>query len=234
MRREKITKVRPKWWILPWLLVLLILLGGFYSLGYYIAQHSDSALTQRESVLIDQLGNSKERVLNLQRELAEFKVGSQVDQTALEKINEQIKQLETEVSDQKDEIAFYREYINPKKRSHTARVRNWAVEKLGESYVFRLVLEKNDINEKSEDPSLQVTVELLGKHKETGQEQVLSWDQLSEEIFKPEMNLKFTYFKILRESFTLPADFEPSMVKISLKVGRSAPIVREFPWKVIN
>jgi hypothetical protein len=227
---------KQKIWWLPWLLVFVVVASVMYWLGFYIAIHSDENLNDREKSLTQQVERKNTEVVNLQRENAECQVDSQIESNKNQTIKEHLYRLERQLADKKDEIAFYREYIGPKRKKRRVNVRDWQVfisNKVENSKLreFRLLLQQRDVADAHHNVNGTVSVLFEGENLVTGEAKKIYWDEVSDAINIRSFPISLVYFKVVRGDILLPDDFKPEKVKVTLTIGDKEPKVKVFSWK---
>ena len=189
-----------------------------------IAQRDHLAI--ENSVLIEQREGLSRRVVILER-------SSQVKGQAYAKVDAQLEDLQRQILDLKEDVAFYREIVSEDVRSDRVRIQRLVLERDGSErdYRFRVVLTRSKQDNKVIDGSLLLSVD----GDRDGKRVRLTLEQL---VTFPVAKLQFSFkhFQRIEGRLHLPEWFVPKRVVIQVNAENSdaKPVRESFAWSVVN
>ncbi len=218
----------------PWrrwvstLLILLALAGagwllhelGVWRAGFDNARLNNSLIGARADV--DQL---RETVEDLRERLAIAERGGQVDKQANEIARSGLKELQDELLELKEELAFYRGIVAPDEERSGIRIERMRLS--GALPKFRYNLMLTQVLKSAKQTSGQIEVNFDGL--QNGALKSYSLKELSK---KPSTSFKFKYFQNLEGELTLPNGFTPSGVNIEVvpQNKRADRVTKSYEW----
>jgi hypothetical protein len=214
------------------LLVLVgvaLLLGSNWLLYQYGRQQAGLdfvALQQQRSELRARIEQLENRNQQLADERIALQRTGQIDRQAYQQVDQSLRALQAEISELKEEVAFYRSIVAPRESSRGLRIQRFTIEANAEprSYSYRLVLTQVIKNNRVAKGHIDISVEGLqdGKHRK------LAIGDIQTDKDKS-LNFRFKYFQNFEGDVILPEGFTPSRVYVEVK-SRKAGIKRTFDW----
>jgi hypothetical protein len=165
-------------------------------------------------------------VFELEKKVAALEVAKRIDQEAAAQIQKSLSELQTQLGEQAQELAFYRGIAS----GGSASLRIVRVQVLpgpqAARYRVRVVLIRAARPQSSLTGTLSLTVDgLRGGHAASL--------PLADLGLKGELNFSLRSFTELEADITLPTDFRPIQVTIEARPkGAEAPLRHTIPWKV--
>ena len=213
------------------LLAALILALGFY-LGQ-LAAYSGIGIDPAEyRQLRAEQPKAEAREQSLLAELAQLESRNTVDRAALELLRGDLAQQQSEIADLEEGLRFYRGLMAPGELAQGLSVREPELVAIdGSSRVsFRIVAQQEARKHETLRGSLYV--ELLGLRD--GEEVSYSLADLSDDVEKAVLPLRFRYFQATEGVLTLPEGFEPRFITInaSATAPRKAEVREQFQWQL--
>jgi hypothetical protein len=198
----------------PWKTRIFILLGllaigvGGWSLfdyGRYKAGY-DSAEADLEQLrlvaLVDELAGE---IDYLREQKAQLERAAQIERKAYNELDTNLKVLQGEILELKEELAFYRGIVSPRDASRGLRLQRFSLEPNGlRSYRFTVVLTQVLKN----DRLVRGRVKLYVEGVQNNETKTLDLSALSENSVK-ELSYRFKYFQNLEGDLVLPNGFRP-------------------------
>ena len=213
----------------------LLLTAGWW----FLDSERTAALSRAASLTIerDHLGrmatSKDERLESMSRQVAVLQRSAQVKSTAYSKIDEQLRELQREILELKEEVAFYRGIVSENNGSSRVRIQNFALESEGSQrdYRFRVVLTRG----KRSDKVAAGTISLNIDGQQGGKAVRLKVNELST-FAAPELTFKFKHFQRITGRFVLPEEFTPKQVVVEIRTSGagSRPARETFSWSVEN
>ena len=191
----------------------------------------DALETSRvRQALADQIAALEVENADLRRELAVMRAAGRVDRESYGRVSREIDDLESQVAELNEELAFFRGVMSPAEGDSELQVQTVQIQPADEARAFRLrlVLVQPGPQDKRVTGALEVT---LSGNDEDGKRR-LSISQLGAE--PADLRYAFRYFQIVERDVTLPEGFTPDRVDIRLRPARRGAdeIEVSFPWRL--
>lgn len=198
----------------PWKTRVFILLGllaigvggwslfdyGRYQAGYDSAEYDLEQL--RLVALVDEL---HDEIDQLREQKAQLERAAQIERQAYNELDTNLKLLQGEILELKEELAFYRGIVSPRDASRGLRLQRFSLEPNGlRSYRYTVVLTQVLQN----DSLARGRVKFLIEGLQGNQSKTLDLAALSENSVK-ELDYRFKYFQNLEGDLVLPKGFKP-------------------------
>ena len=224
--------------IRTWLLIcaycaIALGIGWFlYSFGLIQAGYSNVDLGKEIQELTeysDELGNENAR---LRENIAMLERSKQVESGAYAEVDVTLRELQQEILELKEEVAFYRGIVSSRESAGGLTVQSFKMEKTQEErvYQFKLVLTQVMKNERI----VRGKVKLAFEGIKAGKLQRLTLSQVSGGA-KTNLVLKFKYFQTIEGNVVFPDGFLPTRVFLEvLPKGRKLTDMKKtFDWATI-
>ena len=204
-----------------------------FALGQFSAGHFNQSLQQEQTRLQEKLYQLGRENSELREKYAVLERTAQVDKESYSGISENMKKLQNELLELKEQVAFYRGIVAPTEAASGLLIRDLKIASLGEDngYHFKLVITQVMKNEYLVRGRVEVLIDGLqdGKQKQLTLEQ-LSGGKLAN------LKMEFKYFQNIEGDIVLPVDYVPSSVIVDLipsGKGRTR-IKKNFEWADIT
>lgn len=217
----------------PWKTRVFILLGllaigvggwslfdyGRYQAGY--DSHESDLERLRLVALADEL---QEQIGVLREQKAQLERAAQIERKAYNELDTNLKVLEGEILELKEELAFYRGIVSPRDASRGLRLQRFSFEPNGlRSYHYTVVLTQVLKN----DSLARGRVKLFIEGLQGNELKMLDLASLSENSVK-ELDYRFKYFQNLEGDLVLPKGFKPMRATAQiLPGGRQADMIEK-------
>lgn len=211
-------------------LLMLLIPYATYEWGRWNSGYSIVAVTQERLEHAERVRKLEQQVAALQSGVASAELARNVDRQSYESVEKTLTDLQAQVRDQRDELAFYQAIVSPKEGPSGPRVQSVTITNgaLADHYQLKLLLIQSLLQEAMAGGSIKI--ELVGTR--AGQPATLSLaDVVVEERGRNELSFSFRYFQELEQEVVLPADFAPATVNVELKSSRQAVVKQSFPWQ---
>ena len=238
MSAQLIIKTHSPWkfW-LKWFLLLSVLSAVgwlMFVVGQRSAGQVNVTLQQEQTRLQEKLYQIGKENTELREKYAVTERASQVDKESYNAISEDLKNLQNELFELKQEVAFYRGIVAPTETASGLHITDLTFDPLGagNGFHFKLVLTQVMKNEYIVRGRVRISIEGL----QAGQQQQLSLSQLSGGKLDDDITMRFKYFQNIEGDIVLPDGFVPSSVVVDLiptGKGRTR-IKKNFEWADIT
>jgi hypothetical protein len=227
IKRHKPWRTRGKYLLA--VIIALALLWALFSYGrQYAGLEYDQLLVERDlrETKLAQLLKSNEE---LREQIAVLERSAQIDRQAYDDVNSVLTELQDELLELKEELAFYQGIVSPADSPSGLAISRFAVEPAGaeNSYRFKLVLSRARQNNRLIEGKVRIAVDGMLN----GVLKTLEMAELSDTDTK-ELNLRFRYFQNMEGDIVLPKDFQPSRLIVEIiPSGKSLTgLKQQYDW----
>ena len=213
--------------------VAVLYLSGWalFEYGRYSAGFDGIEARDERNVLLNEIDELEDQISDLRREKAGLERAQQIERKAYNDLDSNLKVLQSEILELKEEVAFYRGIISPRDATHGLHLQTFKVEPNGtpRGFRYKVILTQVFQNEHMARGTVRLNVE--GSLNQ--QTKVLTLAEMTEKHVK-ELEYRFKYFQNMEGDLLLPAGFKPKRVSISvLPVGHSgedSTIEKTYDW----
>ena len=195
---------------------------GRYRAGF---DHIDAAREQAR--LVAELRDAQARNVALGDRVALLARSSEIDETARAQVKGSITELQDEILELREELAFYRGIVAPDDRGGL-RVQSLKVTRGGQDRLwhYRLVL----IQSIKQEQRANGTVELAVLGMRDGVPARLPLSEVAA-IPTPSLQFSFRYFQDFEGDLLLPTGFAPGRIEVEVQMhSGGAPVRQSFEW----
>ncbi len=206
------------------------------AVGAWVAfeQGMDRGLATRVEVIAErdairgQLGESLRRIEAMQQEIADLKVGGEIDSRAHEEVRETVETLQDEIAQLNEEVRFYKGVMVPNAQEKGLRIERLDIRNGGNGNQYRYSLLLTQVVDKHEYIQGDVRLQLEGMRGE--QEASIPWEEVSDT--GESIRFRFRYFQNIDGEVMVPDDFEPRSVSVVAQAsGRGPRLEKRFSWE---
>lgn len=209
--------------------VALAIVGGL--LGYAFGRGQHAYTFNSNDNFESENASAAQRVEELERKLADIRLGGVVDGEANESLRQTIKTLRDELSASQDEVLFYRQLMAPSEAQRGLRVEKLALT-LGVNpgeVKYRLLL--TQVVERSEWATGNVSVDIVGTSE--NEQVVLPLTEMAQVESYP-LTFRFRYFQDFTGTLQVPAGLKPEQVVVTAATSGKNPkrVQKTFSWTI--
>jgi hypothetical protein len=208
----------------PWKTRVFILLGllalgvGGWSLfdyGRYQAGYDSAEYDLEQLRLVAMVDELQDEIEKLREQKAQLERAAQIERQAYNELDTNLKLLQGEILELKEELAFYRGIVSPRDASRGLRLQRFSLEPNGlRSYRYTVVLTQVLKNDRLASGRVKFLIDgLQGNESKT-----LDLAALSENSVK-ELDYRFKYFQNLEGDLVLPKGFKPMRATAQILPG---------------
>lgn len=214
-----------------WGVLLAVMLGGgwgLYSFGQSQAGFARGAAEETMGNMRSAINELERQNMGLRDQVALLERGTQMDKQAYEEVSSNIKALQEEVLELREEVTFYRGIVAPRETSSGLRIERFelsASSATSRLHHYKLVLTQVLKNHRTIHGVVSIAVEGV----QDGKPRVLTLRTLSESR-KPNFSFKFRYFQKFEGDLQMPKGFQPRSVEIKVNPSKGKTVKRSFDW----
>lgn len=213
------------------LLVGLGIIWAAYELGQIRAGYNRFQAQQRYIVLEREFNAMQEETAKLSQKVVLLETSEKIDTEAYRRVEEQLADLQEEILNQREDLAFYRGIVADQQTG--LRIQDLELLRGADasSFTMRLVLAQAIRADRRVSGYVELNVEGI----RDGQELTLGLADLAGQAGgDSRLAFSFRYFQNLRADLVLPKGFAPARVTVKLMPnGKSAkPLEKSFNWAV--
>ena len=231
--RLEVKPYRPAFRFLVRTLMLVLVAGLVYASHWYgktqALSYQAQALEERDQfeAALQELQLEGE---TLRQEVANLRLGSQVDQAASEEVRNEVITLKATIAELEEDISFYRGLMSPSAESKGLTIGSLNVISTGVARHFNYKLVLQQLTSNHQLLTGTVTFTIVGRQGDLPMR--LSLKDVSASINDVDIRLGFKYFQNVEGELVLPEGFEPNSIEIVAKVrgSSSAAIEKKFGW----
>lgn len=206
----------------PWLTRMLVglaiialIVGGWtlFDYGRYLAGYDRAESADQRDMLLAARGKLEHNVDDLREQKALLERAAQIEREAYSELDTTLKELQGEILELKEELAFYRGIVSPKDASSGLHLQRFKVEANGKSrhYRYKLVLTQVLKNDRMVTGKVRLSIDGLMRN----QPRTLTLKSLSEKRVTA-LGYRFKYFQKLEGNLSLPKGFTPFRIHVQI------------------
>jgi hypothetical protein len=212
--------------------VLLAGLAGWfgYVQGQRHAGHDASAAANRRAAIEEQSAQLEVDNKRLNARVAELEMARRLDRDAYGQIESTLGDLQSQLSRQSDDLAFYRSIVSPVDGIQGLRIQRFEVLPGTEPRQVQLKLTLVQAMRHESVVSGLAQITLLGMKDDAP-----ARFSVGELLGKPRAQLPFSfrYFQTIEQTVVLPAGFQAFETDVEVHSSKlRTPVRQTFPWKV--
>jgi len=209
--------------------VLAVLLWFTYQRGQLSGGFDAAAVNSERRELRSKLALLEQENSRLQAQAAELEMARQLDREAYGQVERSLADLQSQLSTQGGDLAFYRSIVSPADGIQGLRIHRFEVSPAAGPREFKLALTLIQAmrHESVASGLVQIALAGLTANRPTR-------FTVGELLGRPRAQLPFSfrYFQTIEQNVTLPADFEPLEIEIEIRSSKlKSPVRQTFPWK---
>ena len=206
----------------PWLTRLLLALGltalivggwTLFDYGRYLAGYNRAEFAREREALLSERDKLAQEVMHLREQKALLERAAQIERQAYDELDTTLKELQGEILELKEELAFYRGIVSPQDASSGLHLQRFRIEANGKSrsYRYKIVLTQVLKNDRLARGKVRLSVDGVLN----GQPRTLTLKELSEKQVN-ELDYRFKYFQKLGGNLKLRKGFTPFRVNVQI------------------
>jgi len=219
-------------WLVPAgaVLAAALLSGIAYNRGQVSAGLDAAQVALERRDLVAKTTRLEEENQRLIAKVAELEMARRLDREAYGQVESTLGELQSQLSRQSDDLAFYKSIVSPADGIQGLRIQRFEVQPGGapREFLLKLTLIQAMRHESAASGLAQVVV-----HGMQGDRPARY--SVGELLGRPKAQLPFSfrYFQTLEQAVTLPEGFEAFEAEVQVRSSKlRSPMQQSFPWKV--
>ncbi len=217
-----------KRWILIAALVFAVIAGGFlvYDYGRSRADFDFTSLENEREVMQERLEKLTNEIDGVQQKLVASERGSEIEQQAYSEVDDSLRDLQSEILELQEEVAFYRSIVAPRESSRGLRIQRFKITPAAQDRTFRYKLVLTQVIKNNRITRGKIAIQIEGV--QNGKRRSMKLADVSVEK-QDKLPFKFKYFQNFEGDIILPDGFVPSRVNIKVTSNR-VTLDKTFSW----
>lgn len=211
--------------------VIVLALSAAFEYGRWRAGFDHVAAAREQARLIGEVRDAQRLNTTLRDRVALLERSSEIDETARAQVQGSLGELQDQLLELREELAFYRGIVSPDDAGTGIRVQSLKLTRGPQErmYHYRLVLIQSIKHEQRALGAVEVAVHGL----QDGQPTRLGLAELGQ-ADRSGLAYSFRYFQDFEGDIMLPTGFVPGRVEVTLTARSGGePVRKSFEWSVI-
>lgn len=214
--------------IAVWLgLVALVIVA--YELGHYQGGHKRLQFAEERERLETALADRAKANRDLREQVTRLERTQAIDSESYQVVRQELKQLQEEILELREEVEFYRGIVSPIERQAGLNIQTFQLERAGEEGLYHFELVMSQVLNNDRYVEGQVKIHLQGV--QDGEPASLDFRDISPNDSVGE-KFRFRYFQRMEGDIRLPADFMARNVIVEMLPQGRKSISKSFPWSL--
>jgi hypothetical protein len=235
---ERASPPRPAWggravWLGIAGVVAAVLAAAYaYHRGRVSAGLDVPGMTIERRELLAKAERLEKQNSELGAKVAELEMARRLDREAYGQVERSIGELQSQLSKQSEDLAFYRSIVSPEDGIQGLRIQRFDIQpgSAPREYVFKLTLIQAMRHESLASGLVQVVLHGMQADRPARY-------SVGELLGRPraELPFSFRYFQTLEQRVTLPEAFQAFEAEVQVRSSKLRfPLQQSFPWNVAN
>ncbi len=210
------------------LIIFVTMASGYllYDYGHSRSDYDFTALQVQRGELQDEINRLLTQVENTRDDLVANQRSTEIEKLAYAEVNSSLGELQSEILELKEEVAFYRSIVAPRESSRGLRIQKFDIVALGQKNNFRYKLVLTQVIKNTRITRGNVVMQIEGVNG--GKSKQINLTSLSAKAQK-KLDFRFKYFQSFEGDLVLPKGFIPSRVHVKVSSNR-VTLEKTFAW----
>jgi len=227
---ERASPPRPVWFGIAALALAALAAAYAYHRGRLSAGLDVAGVTIERREMLTKVARLEKQNSELGAKVAELEMARRLDREAYGQVERSIGELQSQLSRQSEDLAFYRSIVSPEDGIQGLRIQRFDIQpgSAAREFVLKLTLIQAMRHESLASGLAQVVL-----HGMQGDRPARY--SVGELLGRPKAQLPFSfrYFQTVEQMVTLPEGFEAFEAEVQLRSSKlRSPVQQSFPWKV--
>lgn len=209
--------------------VIVIMCSSLYEYGRFRGGFDSAEAKRERNILQLRIKEQEEEKIELTRQNEILNQGKDIDRLAYAEVDRSLAELQSEILELKEEVAFYRGVVGSAGESRGLQIRNFRLIKDGQTqgYRYRLILTQFVRNNRFVTGRVSFVVSGI----QEGIERQLTQGDFVKQA-PDDTKFRFKYFQELQGEIVLPEGFVPLKINLSIipQDDSLKPVEKIFNW----
>jgi hypothetical protein len=203
---------------------------GSYHYGYTKAQSNYRQAMEEWNQLHELTNQQAQQLQQLNQQVANTQLGSNVDKQTVEQLKQQIVTLNEQITSLQESNNFYRQLMDQPEKNKGLTIGSFKVEAMDQPQHFRyeLVIQQLTTEHRLSEGKINITV--TGNVGENTRSYSIT--ELSDKPGKMDIPLKLRFYQTITGNVVLPEGFVAKKVDVSAQKNGAAVVTASFDWVV--
>jgi len=229
---ERASPPRPVWFGIAALALAALAAAYAFHRGRLSAGLDVAGVTIERREMLTKVARLEKQNSELGAKVAELEMARRLDREAYGQVERSIGELQSQLSRQSEDLAFYRSIVSPEDGIQGLRIQRFDIQpgSAAREFVLKLTLIQAMRHESLASGLAQVVL-----HGMQGDRPARY--SVGELLGRPraELPFSFRYFQTLEQPVTLPEGFQAFEAEVQVRSSKLRfPLQQSFPWKVAN
>jgi len=232
--RIKISHHSPVYHYVSWGLSVFFIIAAGFGLYFFGLDEAGFNLIETDKTverLETSISQLKEDKISLRDQLALVKRSTQVDAQAYLEVKKNLKALQQEILELREEVSFYRGIVAPRESSSGLRIDRFEITKAAGERLFHYNLVLTQVLKNHRN--VRGTVKLLVDGVLDDRPKKLRMRKVSA-TKKKFLEFKFKYFQKFEGDLRMPEGFQPRQVIVEVSPRKRKKILGSFDWPILG
>jgi len=201
-----------------------------YHYGYSKAQSDYQQAMEEWNHLHELASQQAEQLQQLNQQVANTKLGSNVNQQAMEELRQQIVALNGQITSLQESNNFYRQLMDPPENNNGIAIASFKVMASSESrhYHYEIVIQQ--LTKEHRLTAGKVTLSITGTAGD--QPHTYPLIELMDKMPHADIPLKLRFYQTINGELVLPEGFAPQHIEVSAEISGGTAVTASFDWVV--
>jgi hypothetical protein len=223
---------RKAWYIVGAAVLALVVAAYAYHRGRLSAGLDVAGVTIERRELVARADRLEAQNSELRAKIAELEMSRRLDREAYGQVERSIGELQSQLSRQSDDLAFYRSIVSPEDGIEGLRIQHFDIQP--GAGVREFILKLTLIQAMRHDSMASGLAQIVLHGMQGDRPARYSVGDL---LGRPRAQLPFSfrYFQTLEQPVTLPEGFQAFEAEVQVRSSKlRSPLQQSFPWKVVT
>jgi len=202
---------------------------GGYEVGQVQGGYNRIDVADERTRLESHISTLEQEKSNLGEQITMLERTQMIDKQAYEGVRDNLKALQEEILELREEVDFYRGIVSPSERSTGLNIQTFKIEPAGEERLYHFSMVMTQVLKN--DRVVRGTAKVFLQGVQNGEPLSLAFKDISPNK-SVSGSFRFRYFQQMEGDIRLPEGFVPRVVQIELTPKGRKKISKSFPWQV--
>ncbi len=210
--------------------VILLCAWMGYQYGLVQAGYKGAEVSEERDLLNERIDTLLKERKQLNEQLTTLKRTQAIDREAYDEVRDNLKSLQEEILELREEVDFYRGIVSPSERMAGLNIQTFKIEPAGEEHLYHFNLVMTQVL--NNDRFVRGVVNVFVQGVQDGEPQSLEFEDISPNK-SVTTSFRFRYFQQMEGDVRLPEGFVPRVINVEIAPKGRKKISKSFTWQVV-